>query len=138
MRIAILKETRHPKEKRTPLSPTQCKEIEKSFQGVSLIVESSRERCFKDEEYRSMGVEVVQNLPDADVYFGVKEVDSESLSPNKTYIFFSHTIKKQEHNLSMLAEILSKRIRLIDYERLLNSSDQRLLGFGIQAGIVIR
>ncbi len=39
---------------------------------------------------------------------GVKEVPIESLIPDKTFVFFSHTIKAQPDNMGMLDEILRK------------------------------
>jgi len=38
----------------------------------------------------------------------VKQVPSERLLPDKTYIFFSHTIKAQRENMAMLDAILDK------------------------------
>jgi len=50
------------------------------------------------------------------VIFGVKEVPIENLIPNKTYFFFSHTIKAQEYNMPLLDAMLKNNIRMIDYE----------------------
>jgi hypothetical protein len=58
------------------------------------------------------------------------------LIPEKTYLFFSHTFKKQPYNRGLLREILDKKIRLIDYEILKDANNQRLIGFGRWAGIV--
>jgi alpha-aminoadipic semialdehyde synthase len=38
------------------------------------------------------------------------------LLPEKTYFFFSHTIKAQEYNMPLLDAMLQKKIRMIDYE----------------------
>lgn len=40
--------------------------------------------------------------------FGVKQTPVDLLIPNKTYCFFSHTIKAQEANMPMLDAILAK------------------------------
>jgi hypothetical protein len=58
------------------------------------------------------------------------------LRPDKTYLFFSHTIKKQAYNRPLLQAILAKNIRLIDYEALTNERGDRLIAFGFYAGIV--
>jgi hypothetical protein len=50
------------------------------------------------------------------VLFGVKEVPVDKLIPNKTYIFFSHTIKAQSYNMPLLDRLLQLNIRMIDYE----------------------
>ncbi|KOB63531.1 putative Aminoadipic semialdehyde synthase, partial [Operophtera brumata] len=45
---------------------------------------------------------------EANVIFGVKQTPVDLLIPNKTYCFFSHTIKAQEANMPMLDAILAK------------------------------
>ena len=47
-------------------------------------------------------------MSEASVIFGVKQVPMEQLLPNKTYCFFSHTIKAQESNMPLLDAILEK------------------------------
>ncbi|MFM2300057.1 MAG: hypothetical protein RIR98_1665, partial [Bacteroidota bacterium] len=71
-----------------------------------------------------------------DVIFNIKEVPSEALIAQKTYFFFSHTIKKQPYNRTMLQTILQKNITLIDYEVLRYETGARVLGFGRYAGVV--
>src|SRR5690348_1099191 len=61
---------------------------------------------------------------------------SSDVCSSDLYFFFSHTIKKQEHNRKLLQAILQKNIRLIDYECLRYPDDGRILGFGRFAGIV--
>ena len=56
--------------------------------------------------------------------------------PDKTYLFFSHTIKKQPYNKKLLQTVLQKNITLIDYEALKDSQGNRLVAFGRYAGIV--
>ena len=69
------------------------------------------------------------------VVLGVKKCPIDRLIPDKTYLFFSHTIKAQKENMSLLDAILEKRIRLVDYEKIVNSEGQRLVAFGQYAGI---
>ena len=70
------------------------------------------------------------------LYFkGVKQCPIDRLIPDKTYVFFSHTIKAQEENMPLLDAILDKRIRLVDYEKIVNENGQRLVAFGQYAGI---
>jgi len=71
----------------------------------------------------------------ADILMGVKEVPVAQLIPGKTYLFFSHTIKKQPHNAKLLHALLAKHIRLIDYEVLKYPDGNRIIGFGRYAGI---
>ena len=103
---------------------------------MSVIVESSPTRCFADAAYQEVGISVVDNLENADIILNIKELPADSLIPNKTYFFFSHTIKKQPYNKGMLQAILFKNITLIDYEVLRYENGQRVLGFGRFAGLV--
>jgi alanine dehydrogenase len=121
MKIGLLKETKIPPDNRVPLSPKQCRRIEKEFPGVRIIAEPANNRCFKDKEYTDEGIEVNEDLSNCDVLMGVKEVDPARLIPGKTYFFFSHTIKKQHYNKHLLKAILDKHVRLIDYETLTDS-----------------
>jgi hypothetical protein len=77
-----------------------------------------------------------ENLEDCDILLGVKEVPVDRLIPGKTYFFFSHTKKKQPYNQKLMHALIEKRIRMIDYECLMHSDEQRILGFGLYAGIV--
>lgn len=67
--------------------------------------------------------------------FGVKQVPVDALIPQKTYCFFSHTIKAQESNMPLLDACLEKNIRLVDYEKLMDRNGQRLVAFGKYAGV---
>jgi hypothetical protein len=71
-----------------------------------------------------------------DILLGVKEVPVDNLIAGKTYFFFSHTKKKQPHNKKLMHALIEKRIRMIDYECLTHTDEQRILGFGFYAGIV--
>ena len=133
--IGIIREGKVPPDARTPLTPSQCAQINKHPE-ISVAVEASDGRCFKDDEYREAGVEVVQDVSGCDVLMGVKEVPVEQLIPNKTYFFFSHTIKKQPYNRDLLREIIRQGIRLVDYEVLTDDLNRRLIAFGRFAGMV--
>jgi len=137
MKIGIIREGKIPADQRSPFTPEILHEIQKSFgDSLSIVVEKSDFRCFPDKEYEEQGIEVVTDLSDADVLFGVKEVPIDQLIPEKTYFFFSHTIKKQAKNQGLLQAILAKSIRLIDYELLKNQAGERVVAFGRWAGIV--
>jgi len=136
VKIGIIKEGKVPIDKRVPVTPEQAKKIRTKFPHTEIVVQSSNVRCFKDQDYLDEGIEVVDSLEDCDVILGVKEVPIKKLIKNKTYFFFSHTIKKQPYNRKLLREILSKNIQLIDYETLVNEHNQRIIAFGRWAGIV--
>ncbi|HYG14693.1 MAG TPA: NAD(P)-dependent oxidoreductase [Bacteroidia bacterium] len=136
MKIALIAERKQPPDERVAFTPTQAAELMKVFPGTEIVVESSPYRCFTDEEYEAVGIPVVKDISDADILMGIKEIPVEYLIPNKTYLFFSHTIKKQPHNRNLLREVLKQKIKLVDYETLVWENGSRILGFGRFAGIV--
>lgn len=136
MIIGLSKERKNPPDNRVALSPIQCVALQQRYPHVKVVAESSSSRCFSDDAYREVGIEVVDSLENADVIFNIKEVPSDALIADKTYFFFSHTIKKQPYNRGMLQTILSKNITLIDYEVLRYETGARVLGFGRYAGVV--
>lgn len=134
-KIGIIREGKVPPDARTPLTPHQCEQIIHQFQ-VEIVAEPSPVRCFKDEEYREAGIPMSENMDDCDILIGVKEVPVDRLIPHKTYLFFSHTIKKQQHNRALLRAVLEKNIRLIDFETITDERGDRLVAFGFFAGKV--
>ena len=136
MKIGILREGKQPPDKRVPFSPEQCIQITEKFPAVEIVVQPSKIRCFSDDEYLKAGVNVQEDMSKCDVLMGVKEVPVQDLIPEKTYFFFSHTIKKQSHNRKLLQEVVRKKIRLIDYEVLTGKNHMRIIGFGRFAGLV--
>lgn len=136
VKIGLIKEGKIPVDKRVPLTPKKCVEAMQEFPELEVVVQPSEVRCFKDTEYEELGVALQTDLGDCDVLMGVKEVPVDQLIPNKTYFFFSHTIKKQPHNAKLLRAVLDKNITLIDYELLTDAKGQRVVAFGRYAGIV--
>ena len=136
IKIGLIREGKIPADNRVALTPAQCKWIQKNSSDVKMIAQSSTSRCFTDREYQAAGVEVKDDMDECDVLLGIKEVPVDQLIPGKTYMFFSHTKKKQPHNQHLLRSILNKKIRLIDYECLEHEDGQRIIGFGFFAGVV--
>lgn len=136
IRIGLIREGKVPPDKRVPFTPLQAEEIEQRFATVKVHAQESEIRCFTDDEYRALDITVSKTISDCDILMGVKEVPVEQLIENKTYLFFSHTIKKQPYNKKLLQAILKKKIRLIDYEVIKDKLGNRLVAFGRYAGIV--
>lgn len=136
LKIALIREGKTPPDKRVALTPKQAAQVMKTWPGVEVIVQSSSVRKFTDEEYRTEGLKVQEDVSECDIMIGVKEVPIEMLIPSKTYLFFSHTFKMQPYNAKLLAAILDKKIKLIDYEVIKEKSGKRLIGFGRYAGVV--
>jgi len=147
--LAVLREARVD-ENRAPLSPTQITNILNKFSNLKIIVQPSKRRCFKDEDYLKAGAQISDDLSSADIIFGVKEVDISTLIKDKTYLFFSHTSKVRQYigqviedkaiiyKKELLREVIKKKITLIDYENLRDVSGEgyRYLGFGRFAGVI--
>lgn len=134
--LGLIRETKVPPDNRVAFTPAQCRWILDNIPHVRLCVQSSPDRCYSDREYRNAGIEVSNNVEHCDILLGIKEVQPELLIPGKTYLFFSHTKKKQAYNKGLFRTILDKKITLIDYECLEHEDGQRILGFGFFAGIV--
>ena len=147
--LSILREARID-ENRTPFSPTQISNLLNKFSNLIIIVQPSKRRCFKDDDYLKAGAQITDDLSSADIIFGVKEVEISTLIKNKTYLFFSHTSKVRQYigqvikdkaiiyKKELLKEVIKKNITLIDYENIRDTSGEgyRYLGFGRFAGII--
>lgn len=136
MKIGIIKERKSPPDRRVVFTPNQITKALQKYESLEIVVESSDIRIFSDQAYIDQNIEVCTDLKDADVLIGVKEVPIANLIANKTYFFFSHTIKEQDYNRKLLQSCLEKNIRLIDHETLVEENGKRIIGFGRYAGIV--
>lgn len=136
LKIGLIREGKIPPDKRVPFTPLQTEEIEQRFAGVKVICQQSEVRCYRDEEYRELDIEVAPDMSGCDILMGIKEVPVANLIAGKTYLFFSHTLKKQPYNKKLLQEVLKKNIVLIDYEALKDVHGNHLVAFGRYAGIV--
>jgi alanine dehydrogenase len=136
MKFGIIKERKNPPDRRVVFSPDELARLKQLHQGVTIKVESSDIRVFTDEDYRNLGIEVADDISDCSVFFGVKEVPIDYLIADKSYFFFSHTLKKQPHNRQLLRALLEKNIDFYDHETLVDAHNHRLIGFGKYAGIV--
>ncbi|HZI25646.1 MAG TPA: alanine dehydrogenase, partial [Chryseolinea sp.] len=136
LKIGLIREGKIPPDKRVAFTPLQAEEIEQRFPHVKVLCERSEIRCFQDEEYKALDIEVTDNVQGSDILMGIKEVPIDLLVPGRTYLFFSHTLKKQPYNRKLLQAALQKKIRLIDYEALKDKQGNRLVAFGRYAGIV--
>lgn len=135
MKIGIIREGKTPPDSRVPLTPDQCRTT-RDRGPVDIVVQPFPGRCFSDKEYLAAGVRLQEDLSSCSVLMGVKEVPVDLLLEDKTYLFFSHTIKKQPYNRKLLQAVLKKKIRLIDYEVLTDEEGNRLIAFGKFAGMV--
>lgn len=134
--IGIIHEGKIPVDHRVALIPEHAGLLIRQYPGLRIFVQPSPVRSYALDEYQSNGVEVSEDLSHCDILLGVKEVPIHLLVPGKTYLFFSHTIKKQAHNQKLIQALLEKQVTMIDYETLTFDNGRRAVAFGHFAGIV--
>jgi len=132
--IGIRHEDKYAMERRVPLTPRHIKRLVEQ-KKLDIVVQSSPKRIFTDEEYRKAGAKVKDNLKSCDIILGVKEMPVDFFEKGKTYVFFSHVIKGQKHNMPMLHRMMELGCNLIDYERVVDEQGKRIIFFGKYAGM---
>lgn len=104
--LAIAREESSIWERRAPLNPLQVQQLVRS--GIKVIVQPSTRRAYTMEEYSQAGAAIQDNVSEATAILSIKVLPVDSLLPDKTYSFFSHTIKAQEANMPLLDAVLDK------------------------------
>uniref|UniRef100_A0A8C9TJC7 Aminoadipate-semialdehyde synthase n=1 Tax=Scleropages formosus TaxID=113540 RepID=A0A8C9TJC7_SCLFO len=131
--MAIRREDINVWERRAPLAPRHVKELTNA--GHCVLVQPSNRRAIHEKYYEKAGAIIQEDISEASLIIGVKRPPEEKVFPRKTYAFFSHTIKAQEANMGLLDDILKKEVRLIDYEKMVDSNGFRIVAFGQWAGV---
>jgi alanine dehydrogenase len=130
--VGIRREDKSRWERRVPITPREVEAL--GLSGLRFLIQPSAIRTYDDRTYSEAGALLAEDLAPAKVVFAVKEIPPEKLLPERTYVYFAHVIKGQRHNMPMLADVLAKKITLIDYERISDRTGQRLVKFGREAG----
>jgi len=140
--LGIIRESRSHWERRSPIVPDHVRKLVEL--GIKVYVQPSKLRIFSDEAYEEAGAILSEDLSVCGTILGVKQAAISSLLPQRTYCMFSHTIKAQPENMPLLDAVLEKKIRLIDYEAIVEVSQEssegrlpgrRLVAFGRFAGL---
>lgn len=63
--------------------------------GFKVIVQPCDRRVFTNREYKEAGAIVQDDLSEAGLVLGVKQLKIPMLTPERNYLFFSHVIKAQ-------------------------------------------
>ncbi len=132
-KVGIRYEDKYVMERRVPLTPDHIRELIK--EGIEFEVVKSAKRIFKDAEFVEAGATLVEEVSDAQIILGVKEMPIGYFKEGKAYIFFSHTIKGQPYNMPLLRDMMSSKITLVDYEKIADEKGRRLIFFGRFAGL---
>ena len=130
--LGIIKETKNKWERRVSLNPEAVGQLIKK--GFKVKVQSSPIRIYKDDEYKAVGAEIVEELDNCDLIIGVKEIPIDKVQAGIPHLFFSHTIKGQDYNMPLLQKFLDTKTTLLDYERIVDEKGRRLVFFGKFAG----
>jgi alpha-aminoadipic semialdehyde synthase len=131
-KIGIRRETK-PGERRTPLCPNAVRKL-KDEHNIQTILQPHDKRAFSDDEYREVGALIKEDLSECPVVFGIKEMENDIFRPNGVFITFHHVIKGQKDNMPMLKFMMKTECTMIDYEKVTDEKNRRLIFFGRHAG----
>jgi alpha-aminoadipic semialdehyde synthase len=132
--IGIRREDKNIWERRSALIPDHIARLKEQL-SAEFFCQPFPARAFSDREYERAGAHIQEDLSPCSIIFGIKEIPRELLLPQKTYLFFSHTIKGQKYNMPMLQRLLELDATLIDYELIKDTRGRRLVFFGRYAGM---
>lgn len=132
--IGIRHEDKYEMERRVALTPRHVMRLVQQY-NLDVLVERSDRRFYTDQEYIHAGARLANDLNQCQVIIGVKEMPERIFEPGKTYVFFSHVIKGQANNMPMLRRMMEKGCNLIDYEKIVDEQNRRLIFFGRFAGL---
>ena len=131
--VGVRREDKNEWERRVPLIPSDLARLRRDH-DLEFLVQPSPIRIFKDDEYTAAGATVTEDLAPADIVLAVKEIPVAQLRPDTAYLYFSHTVKGQAYNMPMLRHLLDVGATLIDYEKIADEQNRRLIFFSLHAG----
>lgn len=127
--IGILREGKNKWERRVAITPSEVKKL--VDRNIRVLIEPCERRVFKDLDYQQAGAIITNDLSSSSFIIGVKDIPSNKLFDNHSYLNFPHVIKGQPANMPFLDECLSKKIRLFDYECIKDPNTKlRTVAFG--------
>ena len=130
--IGIRREDKSEWERRVPLIPDHVRDLHS--EGIDVVVQPSEIRIFRERDYENVGASVDEDLSSCKIVFGIKEIPAAVFRKGGIYAFFSHVIKGQQYNMPMLRKMMKLGCTLMDYERVVDEENRRLIFFGKQAG----
>lgn len=131
--IGIRREDKNEWERRVPLTPNDLANLKKD-NDIEFVVQPSDIRVFTNGDYQEAGITVAEDLSEAQVVLGVKEMPISMLTGPRAFVYFSHTVKGQDYNMPMLQHLLDQGATLIDYEKIADEQNRRLIFFSLHAG----
>ncbi|MEJ2721664.1 MAG: hypothetical protein P8181_11095, partial [bacterium] len=131
--VGIRREDKSVWERRVPIIPDHIGDLKS--EGVDIVIQPSETRIYREKEFTAAGATVDEDLSKCPLVIGVKEIPPSFFRKGGAYMFFSHTIKGQSYNMAMLRRMMELECQLIDYERVVDSKNRRLIFFGWHAGV---
>ena len=131
--VGIRREDKSVWERRVPIIPDHIGEIKN--EGVAVVIQPSEIRVYRENEYTAAGATIDEDLSKCPLVIAVKEMPATFFRQGGAYMFFSHTIKGQSYNMDMLKRLMELECHLIDYERVVDDKNRRLIFFGWHAGV---
>lgn len=131
--VAIRREDLNKRgEKRVALSPAAVERLTKA--GIPVLIQPAihprskvEKRIFEDSMYVDAGAKVSDDISEANLIFGLKEISKEFIQDNKNYLLFSHTHKGQIKNREMLKRFVDGKCTVIDYELIRDEQNRRIV-----------
>lgn len=133
--VGIMAEHTSIWDRRVPLTPKDVAFLMSKNSSLKFMIQPSKKRIFNNSDYEEIGAEISEDLSKCSLILGVRAAPLNTYLPKKTYMFFGHFCKAQPNNLPILDTILEKNIRFIDYEKITNNENKRLVYFGRIAGV---
>lgn len=84
--LGVVRENINMWERRSPLSPDHVRKL--VDQGFKVVVQPCSRRIFSDTEYKLSGAEISENIDEANLIIGVKQISSSQIKEGKSYMFF--------------------------------------------------
>jgi saccharopine dehydrogenase (NAD+, L-lysine forming) len=127
-----------PHERRAPLTPTDAHELIKHKYKV--VVERSKMRIFKDDDYLRAGCKLVDagtwtDAPLNTYILGIKELPDSDAPLKHHHIYFAHAYKEQDGAEQLLNRFNEGRGLLYDLEFLQDNNGHRVTVFSYWAGV---
>lgn len=137
MHIWLRCETKN-NEYRTPITPVVAGKL--IADGYKITVEKSVTRCFSDQSYLDIGCILVDagswiDAPLDAFIIGLKELPNHVEIIKHRHIYFAHCYKNQNGWYQIIQKFKKGNGQLFDLEYLTDDTGQRLVAFGVSAGI---
>uniref|UniRef100_A0A6C0DP88 Saccharopine dehydrogenase [NAD(+), L-lysine-forming] n=1 Tax=viral metagenome TaxID=1070528 RepID=A0A6C0DP88_9ZZZZ len=134
--IYIRNETRI-NEYRAPIIPKDIYALKQC--GYTVYVEQSDTRCFTDSDYEASGA-IITNKCWTDfsnsLIVGIKGFTDMDKLDNHVHVYFAHCYKNQPGSSEILNRFSESKSKLYDLEYFLDATSNRIIAFGLYAGIV--